>query len=80
MVKDPVARSMTEQFRSMLDEPLDCLNKKTPRECIGLPEYRQALASWVSHLERTTRRADGKAYGFAWLRYELKLRSSVSVV
>jgi len=64
---------LTNHYRQTLDEPVQMLNGKTPRECAADPNLNNDVTRWLKHLENSSMQAGHPAYDFTWMWDELKL-------
>ncbi|RUW61045.1 hypothetical protein [Mesorhizobium sp. M7A.F.Ca.US.008.03.1.1] len=67
---------MDRQYRGTLDQPVDMLGNKTPRQAVKTPAGRQKVAEWLKYLEnQSAKRADPEdpiaTYSFEWMWREL---------
>jgi hypothetical protein len=76
IAKQIVHQFMDRQYREILDQPVDMLGKKTPRQATKSSAGRQKVAEWLKYLENQSARQPNPTdpmatYSFEWMWREL---------
>lgn len=77
--EDVVHQFLDRHYRETLDEPVEMLSNKTPRQAVKTPSGRRHVADWLKYLEnQTARRPDPSdpmaTYSFEWMWEELGIQ------
>lgn len=77
--EDVVHQFLDRHYGETLDEPVEMLSNKTPRQAVKTPSGRRQVADWLKYLEnQTARRPDSSdpmaTYSFEWMWEELGIQ------
>jgi hypothetical protein len=79
LAEQVVREYLDQHYRETLDQPVQVLGGKTPRQAVKTQTDRQKVAEWLKHLENQTAKQPDRAhpmavYSFEWMWTELGVR------
>ncbi|TIL67609.1 hypothetical protein [Mesorhizobium sp.] len=79
LAEQVVHEYLDQHYRETLDQPVQMLGGKTPRQAVKTKTGRQKVAEWLKYLENQTARQPDRAhpmaaYSFEWMWTELDVR------